>query len=569
MIQKIPLVRITGLIIACLILLGIISIIISNIPITTKGDSPFSENTKVNTDAMMASQGDPTIVVDSDGTIYAVWQDGRHDTSDVYFAKSTDRGSTWTDPNVKVNTDTGTALQFSPDIAVDDDGNIYAAWEDTRDGDRNIYFGKSTDGGATWTDPNVRVNSDAGTANQEGAAIAVDSAGNIYVAWDDNRNGDYDIYFAKSTDGGATWTDPNIRLNSDEGATTQAKPILDVSPSDTIYAAWTDMRNGNSDVYLTYSADGGSTWLDSDRKINSDVGTTDQSSPALDFDSSGTIYAAWTDKRNGDSDIYFAKSMNGGTTWTNPNLKINSDLGTKDQFQPTITVDDNGAIYAAWQDDRNNEYDIYFCSSVNGGTTWSDPNIRANDDSSGYAQASPSIALDSSGDTLYLVWEDARDYETTNYDIFITSLDAETHVQNDPPTISNKASAPTTATVNSTVSFKFIGDDSDSDPLTWSKISGPNWLHIGPTNGTIYGTPSPEDEGSNDVSIQVNDGKGGVDDHTWTIVVYGDSGGNGQDQENNGNGDNSWLVWLVIIIVGIIILLVVLMIFKGMSGERM
>jgi uncharacterized protein YxeA len=90
---------------------------------------------------------------------------------------------------------------------------------------------------------------------------------------------------------------------------------------------------------------------------------------------------------------------------------------------------------------------------------------------------------------------------------------------NNPPTITNKDSVPTKVVVNSTITFTFNATDPDSDPLTWGKISGSGWLHLDPNNGTIYGTPSWEALGFNEFKIQVSDGKGGYDNHTFKIDV--------------------------------------------------
>ncbi|UCG70901.1 MAG: exo-alpha-sialidase [Thermoplasmata archaeon] len=531
------------------------NISLSMVVLIVEGYPPFSTNVKVNTDTGNRPQSGPKIALGSEGTIYAVWQDSRNWDDDIYFARSTDGGANWSDPNIRVNTDQDTALQFNPTLAIDAEGTLYVAWEDTRDGDRNIYFAKSKDGGNTWTDPNIRVNNDLGDFNEEGPSIAVDSGGTIYLVWDDNRNGDYDIYFAKSTDEGATWTEPNVRVNTDLTDTGQSRPTIAVDATGTIYVAWTDRRNGNSDIYLAYSTDGGSNWSDPNVKVNTDTTTSDQYSPNLVVDCFGTIHISWVDKRDGDADIYYAKSINKGADWTYPNVKVNTDFGTEDQFQPTIVVSSSGTIYAAWQDDGNDEYDILFAYSTDGGMTWSEPNLRVNDDSSGYAQSAPNLAVDSLGG-VYIVWGDARDYYTSGYDIYFANLTAVATIQNNAPTITNKASASKTAIVNLTMTFNFIASDPDSDPLFWSKLSGPDWLVIGPSNGTIYGKPSTEDLGSNDFMIQVSDGKGGTDSYSFSITVQSSSNGGGDKQD--GDSTDSGALWLILVIVIVIVVIVLL-----------
>ncbi|MEN7974096.1 MAG: putative Ig domain-containing protein, partial [Verrucomicrobiota bacterium] len=60
--------------------------------------------------------------------------------------------------------------------------------------------------------------------------------------------------------------------------------------------------------------------------------------------------------------------------------------------------------------------------------------------------------------------------------------------------------------------------DADSDPLTYSKVSGPTWLNVA-TDGTLSGTPSLSDAGANSWSVQVDDGNGGTDSATLEITV--------------------------------------------------
>jgi parallel beta-helix repeat protein len=90
---------------------------------------------------------------------------------------------------------------------------------------------------------------------------------------------------------------------------------------------------------------------------------------------------------------------------------------------------------------------------------------------------------------------------------------------NNPPTITNGASSPAVASVDNPLSFMFIAYDPDTDDLSWSKISGPDWLNIGSANGMIYGTPSNEDVGYNEFMIQVSDPEGDTDNYTFAIEV--------------------------------------------------
>ena len=62
-------------------------------------------------------------LVGTDGTSYAVWQDSRNGNADIYFSKLTSGGSGWS-ANVKVSDDPGTAAQTAPRIGIDSAGTL-------------------------------------------------------------------------------------------------------------------------------------------------------------------------------------------------------------------------------------------------------------------------------------------------------------------------------------------------------------------------------------------------------------------------------------------------------------
>src|SRR5207247_7771054 len=101
--------------------------------------------------------GQSSMSIGSDGVVYLSYSGwGRSTTmTDVFFTKSSN-GRTWTVP-LRVNDDAGGTAQTDPTLTLDLSNNIYIAWTDGRSGNNDVYFSKSTTGGASFT-PNVRVN---------------------------------------------------------------------------------------------------------------------------------------------------------------------------------------------------------------------------------------------------------------------------------------------------------------------------------------------------------------------------------------------------------------------------
>ncbi|MCK4266827.1 MAG: Ig-like domain-containing protein [Thermoplasmata archaeon] len=333
----------------------------------------FSTNLKVNDDATGKMQSVWGIAVDSTGKIHVVWEDWRNNNGDVYYANSTDGGITF-NKNVKVNDDgTGTTRQGEPKIAVDNTGKIHVAWLDTRNGNGDIYYSNSTDGGITFN-KDVMVNS-YGLKDQGYPDIAVDSDGKIHVVWDDTRNDPggippkLDIYYANSTDGGITFNGDVMVNDGPPGSVPRDAPFVAIDDNNKIHVVWGDARNGNYDIYYANSTDGGITFS-SDRRINDDSTNTAQVWGKIAANGS-KICIVWYDFRNDpdpfdgifeNADVYFANSTDAGITFSS-NIRINDDNTLEDQRNPSIVVDSSGNSYIAWHDRRSGNYDIYFAWS--------------------------------------------------------------------------------------------------------------------------------------------------------------------------------------------------------------
>ena len=95
-------------------------------------------------------------------------------------------------------------------------------------------------GAASPFEPNHRVNDEAGTAEQRRVAVVADASGYVFAAWQDHRLGDFDIYVARSTDGGRTFG-ASIRLGDSRATgTTQERPEIAPGPKGEPAVAWAD-----------------------------------------------------------------------------------------------------------------------------------------------------------------------------------------------------------------------------------------------------------------------------------------------------------------------------------------
>jgi len=88
-------------------------------------------------------------------------------------------------------------------------GRFYLTWVDAIDGFYRVMAASSSDAGMTWS-PAVRLDADAGATDASVPTVAVDGRGTVGVAWYDRRadpsDGCYRLFFASSSDGGATFS---------------------------------------------------------------------------------------------------------------------------------------------------------------------------------------------------------------------------------------------------------------------------------------------------------------------------------------------------------------------------
>ena len=134
------------------------------------------------------------------------------------------------------------------------------------------------------------------------------------------------------------------------------------------YKVWAKNRNGVSMLYFARSSDGGETWS-VDTPIKVSIGKV--SSPQLTIDAAGTLYVVWRNWYNIDSNFfYFARSTDKGQTWEDI-VRIEDTTDTT--FSPNLFVDNiNGHLIVTWENRRNVSTGIYVTRSADGGQTWSD-----------------------------------------------------------------------------------------------------------------------------------------------------------------------------------------------------
>lgn len=194
-----------------------------------------------------------------------------------WFASSSDGGATFNKATMISNDDVG---DFGPSV-VATNGAVYTFFPAQPEGSSTstpVYAAVSHDNGNSWSKSTITTAPYADPVS----ALYDTNRKQFYAAWDDNRKGDLDAWFSKSADG-VHWSEPQ-RLNDDPVGTKRGQyfPQLALAPDGRLVADWYDFRNDRypvptpsagssaldegsdlgqwSDVYLTYSDDGGASW---------------------------------------------------------------------------------------------------------------------------------------------------------------------------------------------------------------------------------------------------------------------------------------------------------------------
>ncbi len=249
------------------------------------------------------------------------------DKTNILFSLGNKRGKRWSEP-VQINQYAGNCLDNDSTVEGAQpvfglNGEIYVAWSF----DENIYFDYSLDGGKTWLDEDIIVASQPGGWNQNVAGImrtngmpviALDRSGGenhgtIYLNWTDERNGkdNLDVFVAKSTDGGKSWSMPK-KVNDDDTDRQQFLSWMTIDQSTGyLYCVFYDRRNHHdtqTDVYWAYSKDGGETWVN--QKLNETPFKPFKLVFFGDYNNiaavNGKIMPVWTELHNGQLSIWTA-----------------------------------------------------------------------------------------------------------------------------------------------------------------------------------------------------------------------------------------------------------------------
>lgn len=323
----------------------------SGASVSTDGGNTFTRLTRANGQSPFANTfGDPVVLYNKLTSAWlTIWLDPSCGSQGLGGYKS----STPSDPNSWTHFCVHNGSLDDRESGWDDNntsspfyGRIYVSWNDFNQPNANIFSVFSTDGGATWSSPTTVSNQAQLIRNVQITGDAV--TGDVYIAGMDEGGGgfphnDRNLLF-KSTDGGNTW------------ANTYVGPAF---PGPGVTAVG---------YFACMFSDGGGYWRHEG-----------WGQPAA-FNHVVSLVYAQHGTGVDPGDIYYIRSTDAGATFAAP-LKLNTDVTSRPQWEPNLSVSTTGVLFATWYDARESAnctrgdpavpcYRIWARKSTDNGVTW-------------------------------------------------------------------------------------------------------------------------------------------------------------------------------------------------------
>lgn len=324
-------------------------------------------------------------------------------------------------------------------------GNLIAVWQQDRwsnGGAHGLAAGYSINDGASWTQVTLPFDACApGGLPFERASdpwISIGPDGTAYadaLSFNLGANFNNGISAATSTDGGKTWGNTQL-IELDKtmtGTELNDKNSITADPvhAGTAYAIWDDVSSPfagffnrhvlgfQGDAILSKTTDGGRSWSGTKIIVHTGNFTQTIGNVIVIDPRTGTLYDFFdlilgtnsVGKNHGKPptgpspfNVAFVKSTDGGSSWTNPQIIANEQtVGVPNtrtgDILPEPAIDPaTGQLYVVWQDSRFNGFnydEVAISTSTNGGGTWSTP-ARVNDNT-GQPAFTPMVVVNSVG----------------------------------------------------------------------------------------------------------------------------------------------------------------------------
>jgi hypothetical protein len=399
----------------------------------------------------------------------------------------------------------GSGNMYRPDVAVNDSG-VFVVWDNYATGRGYDVFVKRFNFNGDSIGPRITINDDITSQTQRNPCLAKDNDGNFVVVWEDYRSGSsYDIY-GQLLDPLGNKIDTNFRINHNVGNSTQFVPSCAMDWAGNFVVVWRDTRSGHQDIYGQRFDNTGSE-IDTNFMINDDAGGNNQDSPTCAMDSAGNFVVAWSDPRGADVRIYGQLFDTAGIP-IDTNFPIGQLPGSGDDYNPQIAMNENNFV-VTWHRSSDTYTDVYKRRYLNDGTPVGDE-VKVNGLEGTANQSEPSIDMNSFGNTV-VTWHDERN----PVGVYFQRLDALGNTVGENVRVADGYE--TDIAVAEDSSFVIVYDISGGDDICFQRFR-PNGDSIGApivisdTNAHTRYYPSTDIDSDNNTVVAWHDSRLGDED---------------------------------------------------------
>lgn len=263
----------------------------------------------------------------------------------------------------------GEGIPSLPVIELDSEGTTHVMWSEAASPEEPgtaLYYSRWD--GAQWTIPTSVLQSPEGKADQPDLVAA---GQRLHAVWSGGLGGE--VFYSRSFVGDAYaatgWDEPKL-LPAPGGVASW--PDLVAGPDGSLHVVYAVPVNEGRGIYYTSSFDEGETWSDARQVFDAQAaGWTVVDYPRAAVDLAGLLHVVWVRAALPDSGqpqgIYYARSADGGETWTEPVGMVGAGYGW-----PQIVAAAPGQVHLAWGGQNRSE-PAWHCWSSDGGATWSRP----------------------------------------------------------------------------------------------------------------------------------------------------------------------------------------------------
>jgi len=256
--------------------------------------------------------------------------------------------------DIKVNKDDGAAsfIQRFSDIAYFPDGKGVAVWEDERNGEWDIYAQLLTVDGLP-TGSNVRLIHDASFRSSRQPRLAVNAAGKLALIWNEEESAAIKVMVFNSSLSALTG---QVELNDNTGTDVVNLPAVAALSTGGFVAVWEDSRDG-ANIYGQIIGDGANR-VGVNFRVNSNANSPYRIAPDVVASNDTTFAVVWEDARDGNGHSYFRILKNDGTPLYD-DLLLEVNFPTAYQFSPQVRFIKGTGYFAGWISTRDAGQSVY------------------------------------------------------------------------------------------------------------------------------------------------------------------------------------------------------------------